>query len=60
MTTVQSCVLCAWRGNCNKRFSVSDGGSRCPDFSRDVSIKIKPCESDDVKCNKEQKSVSSQ
>ena len=35
----QSCLVCAWRENCNKRFSVCDGGARCPDFSRDVSIK---------------------
>lgn len=35
----QSCAVCAWRENCNKRFSVSDGGARCPDFSRDISIK---------------------
>ncbi len=35
----QSCAVCAWRENCAKRFSVSDGGAHCPDFSRDVSIK---------------------
>lgn len=35
----QNCLICAWRENCNKRFSISDNGSRCPDFSRDVSIK---------------------
>jgi hypothetical protein len=35
----QSCAVCAWRGNCNKRFSVSDGGARCPDYSHDISIK---------------------
>jgi hypothetical protein len=35
----QSCAICAWRENCNKRFSVSDGGAHCPDFSRDISIK---------------------
>ena len=35
----QSCVVCAWRENCNRRFSVCDGGARCPDFSRDISIK---------------------
>ena len=35
----QSCAVCAWRENCAKRFSISDGGARCPDFSRDVSIK---------------------
>lgn len=37
--STQSCVVCAWRGSCNKRFSVADGGAKCPDFSRDVSIK---------------------
>ena len=35
----QSCAVCAWRENCNKRFSTGDGGARCPDFSRDISIK---------------------
>ena len=35
----QSCAVCAWRENCNKRFSVCDGGARCPDFSSDISIK---------------------
>jgi len=38
----QSCVICAWRQNCAKRFSVPDGGARCPDFSRDISIKEIP------------------
>lgn len=55
MSSVQSCVLCAWRGNCAKRFSVSDGGARCPDFSRDVSIKTESCESDDANNVKEYK-----
>ena len=35
----QRCAVCAWRENCSKRFSIQDNGSRCPDFSRDVSIK---------------------
>jgi hypothetical protein len=35
----QNCAVCAWRENCSKRFSIQDNGSRCPDFSRDVSIK---------------------
>lgn len=35
----QSCAVCAWRETCAKRFCVSDGGARCPDFSRDVTIK---------------------
>ena len=45
---VQRCVTCAWRENCAKRFSVSEGGARCPDFSRDVSIKDLPDESDEA------------
>ena len=49
----QSCVVCAWRENCNKRFSVSDGGARCPDFSRDISIKQLPDDSDEPDGNKE-------
>jgi hypothetical protein len=36
----QSCAVCAWRETCAKRFSVSDGGARCPDFSRDITIKV--------------------
>lgn len=35
----QHCTVCAWRETCNKKFCVTDGGARCPDFSRDVSIK---------------------
>jgi len=35
----QNCVICAWRATCAKRFSVSDSGARCPDFSRDITIK---------------------
>ena len=36
------CAICAWRGNCQKRFSVatdSQGLVHCPDYSRDLSIK---------------------
>ncbi|UFS72882.1 hypothetical protein LPW11_18485 [Geomonas sp. RF6] len=36
---MQSCVICAWRENCAKKFCVTDLGARCPDFSRDISIK---------------------
>ena len=35
----QSCAICAWRETCAKRFCVTDGGARCPDYSRDISIK---------------------
>lgn len=40
--STQHCAICAWRAHCNKKFSVADGGARCPDFSRDVSIKNPP------------------
>lgn len=38
----QHCVVCAWREHCAKKFSVVDGGARCPDFTRDVTIKNLP------------------
>jgi hypothetical protein len=38
----QHCVVCAWRENCAKKFCVPDGGARCADFSRDISIKAEP------------------
>jgi hypothetical protein len=44
MAQQQHCVICAWRENCAKKFCVTDGGARCPDFSRDVSIKIENTE----------------
>lgn len=39
---VQLCVVCAWREHCQKKYFVSkDPVPRCPDFSRDVTIKDK-------------------
>jgi hypothetical protein len=38
----QHCVVCAWRENCAKKFRVTDGGAHCPDFTRDVTIKAVP------------------
>ena len=35
----QFCAICAWRENCAKKFCVTDGGARCPDFCRDISLK---------------------
>ncbi len=32
------CAICAWRANCQKKFSVSGKDLRCPDFVRDVSL----------------------
>lgn len=31
------CVVCAWRGGCEKKYSFS--GLRCVDFVRDVTLK---------------------
>lgn len=34
------CAICAWRGDCQKRFNFESSGQlRCPDYTRDVSIK---------------------
>lgn len=38
-STRQSCAVCAWRATCAKKFCVTDGGARCPDYTRDVSVK---------------------
>lgn len=51
----QSCVICAWRENCNKRFCVSDSGARCPDFSRDIRIKQSEEEKEDQEKESEEK-----
>jgi hypothetical protein len=35
----QICLVCAWRENCAKRFTIGDDATlHCPDFSRDVSL----------------------
>lgn len=49
------CVICAWRKNCNKKFSL-EGKLHCPDFSRDLTIKgemkdEREDKKDNSKCN---------
>ena len=39
-TRRQSCAVCAWHETCAKKFCVTDGGAHCPDFTRDISIKV--------------------
>ncbi|MBI4827185.1 MAG: hypothetical protein HY807_12325 [Nitrospirae bacterium] len=39
---VDICAVCAWRADCNKKFSISGKDIRCADFSRDISIKEAP------------------
>ncbi|WP_456430976.1 hypothetical protein [Thermosulfuriphilus sp.] len=35
------CAVCAWRETCKKKFSFdSRGPIKCPDFVRDVTIKV--------------------
>jgi len=41
-TEKKYCSICAWRENCQKRFSIATDASgcvRCPEYSRDLSIK---------------------
>ncbi|KWT90969.1 hypothetical protein [Candidatus Magnetominusculus xianensis] len=33
------CAVCAWRGDCNKKFLISGRDMRCADFVKDISIK---------------------
>ncbi|MCX5798186.1 MAG: hypothetical protein NTU90_01240 [Proteobacteria bacterium] len=34
------CIICAWKKDCQKKFLRSkDATLRCPDFTKDVSIK---------------------
>jgi hypothetical protein len=36
----KNCLICAWRANCVKRFSMGvDAGLHCPDFSEDVILR---------------------
>jgi len=39
--TRSSCVICAWREGCQKKYSIIDP-SQCPDFTADLSIKDVP------------------
>ena len=41
------CGICAWRRECQKRFKLDKDsfvGSHCPDYTRDLSIKMAPSE----------------
>jgi hypothetical protein len=41
----KSCLVCAWRANCAKRFSMADDATlHCPDFSEDVTLRKRPAE----------------
>jgi hypothetical protein len=41
----KSCLVCAWRANCAKRFSMGDDATlHCPDFSEDVTLRKRVAE----------------
>ena len=41
----KSCLVCAWRANCAKRFSMGDDTTlHCPDFSEDVTLRKRATE----------------
>jgi hypothetical protein len=36
----KSCLICAWRANCAKRFSMGDEATlHCPDFCEDITLR---------------------
>jgi hypothetical protein len=42
----KSCLVCAWRANCAKRFSMGDDATlHCPDYSEDITLRKRPAES---------------
>jgi hypothetical protein len=46
------CLVCAWRRDCNKKFSMGSATTRrCPDYVRDLTL-LEPS-SDKEKDNKE-------
>lgn len=46
------CVICAWRATCQKQFSLK-AGQKCPDFTRDVTVKLEKDEEDKKEKEKE-------
>ncbi|MCK4910456.1 MAG: hypothetical protein KAR83_02390 [Thermodesulfovibrionales bacterium] len=49
------CVVCAWRATCQKKFSISGRDMRCPDFSRDVTLKNPSTQDDEPAINNSNK-----
>ena len=45
------CAVCAWRADCQKKFSVSGRGIRCADFVKDELLKNKESEQDKEESN---------
>lgn len=47
MSTKNLCVICAYRGTCQKRFNLP-AGRHCPEFERDLMIKVEPEEGEET------------
>jgi hypothetical protein len=48
------CAICAWRGDCNKKF-MQGSGVHCPDYTRDLSIRVKTSKTEKVAVMKDEK-----
>jgi hypothetical protein len=46
MSPEDICAICAWRKDCQKKFSISGRDIHCPDFCRDVSSESGESEKD--------------
>ena len=55
MTSGNICLICAWRADCQKKFSMSGKDINCPDFSKDLSISAKKEEMENDTEGKENK-----
>jgi len=42
------CAICAWRGDCNKKF-MQGSGVYCPDYTKDLTIRERASEKVEVK-----------
>jgi hypothetical protein len=49
--TKDICIICAYRENCQKRFSLK-AGQKCLDFARDLLIKDKDTQEEDKTAKK--------
>jgi hypothetical protein len=50
------CAICAWRGDCNKKF-MQGNGVHCPDYTRDLTIRAMADEKKEDKKLKDKKDM---
>jgi hypothetical protein len=48
------CAICAWRGDCNKKF-MQGNGVHCPDYTKDLTIRAMEDEKNEDKQLKDKK-----